>query len=117
MQLREGLGQFDVVLMANLIDRLQQPKRCLLQLAALVRQGGSLVITSPYTWLEAYTPKAEWLGGTHSGGRSHLTLDGLHENLEPAFVLEKTLDLPFLIREHARKYQWSVAQATTWKRR
>ena len=26
-------------------------------------------------------------------------------------------DLPFLIREHARKYQWSVAQATIWRRK
>jgi len=116
MQLRSGLGQFDVVLMANLIDRLQQPKRCLLQLAALVKQGGTLVITSPYTWMEAYTPKAEWLGGTHSAGRDYPTLEGLRESLEPAFVLEKALDLPFLIREHVRKYQWSVAQATIWKR-
>jgi hypothetical protein len=26
-------------------------------------------------------------------------------------------DLPFLIREHARKFQWSVAQASLWKKR
>ncbi|NBV86818.1 MAG: methyltransferase domain-containing protein, partial [Verrucomicrobia bacterium] len=54
MRLRDGLGRFDVVLMANLIDRLREPKRCLSQLAALVRPGGTLVITSPYTWMEAY---------------------------------------------------------------
>jgi hypothetical protein len=26
-------------------------------------------------------------------------------------------DLPFLIREHARKFQWSVAEATIWRRK
>jgi hypothetical protein len=26
-------------------------------------------------------------------------------------------DLPFLIREHARKFQLSVAQATIWRRK
>jgi hypothetical protein len=33
------------------------------------------------------------------------------------FNLVTTKDLPFLIREHARKFQWSVAQASIWQRR
>jgi hypothetical protein len=37
--------------------------------------------------------------------------------LDPHFTLARTLELPFLIREHARKFQWSVAQATVWIRR
>jgi hypothetical protein len=31
--------------------------------------------------------------------------------------LKLVKDLPFLIREHARKFQWSVALATVWRRR
>ncbi len=105
MDLRADLGQFDVVLMANLIDRLRQPRRCLERLPSLVKSGGQLVITSPYTWLEDFTPRANWLSPT---------LDGLRAALAPHFDLVATRDLPFLIREHARKFQWSVAQATTW---
>jgi hypothetical protein len=45
------------------------------------------------------------------------TLQGLKNRLEADFQLLQTLDLPFLIREHARKYQWSVAQASCWLRR
>ena len=45
------------------------------------------------------------------------TLDSLRERLSPEFTLDATWDLPFLIREHARKFQWSVAQATRWIRR
>jgi putative 4-mercaptohistidine N1-methyltranferase len=109
--LRPDLGKFDLVLMANLIDRLPDPAACLGQLPALVSPGGWLVITSPYTWLEEYTPREKWLDDVDGG-----TLAGLRNRLEPAFSLHRTLDLPFLIREHRRKYQWSVAEASVWKR-
>jgi putative 4-mercaptohistidine N1-methyltranferase len=110
--LRDGLGVFDVILMANLIDRLHAPGRCLEQLAGLLKPGGQLVITSPYTWMEEYTPPAHWLCGERGD-----TLAGLRAELEPAFELIETKDLPFLIREHARKFQWSVAQGSVWRRR
>ena len=114
--LREGLGQFNVVLMANLIDRLPCPIKCLEQLPGLVAAGGQLIIASPCTWLEEYTPKAEWLGGRERLGQAPQTLDTLREILAPVFTLDGEWNLPFLIREHARKYQWSVAQATRWLR-
>ena len=117
MQLRAGLGGFDVILMANLIDRLSEPMRCLKQLAPLMHTGGQLIITSPYTWLSDYTPKANWLGGREEGGLPKTTLQGLQEALDGEFELRQTKDLPFLIREHARKFQWSVAQASLWSRR
>ena len=108
MNLRTNLGVFDVVLMANLIDRLSEPQKCLGRLPSLVKPGGQLVITSPYTWLEDFTPRANWLCPT---------LDGLRSALDSDFDLVSTRDMPFLIREHARKFQWSVAQATVWIRR
>lgn len=117
MDLREDLGVFEIVLMANLIDRLPEPRRCLDRLPGLVRAGGQLIITSPYTWLEDFTPHANWLGGFESGGRSVTTRAGLEAALGPDFQLLATRDLPFLIREHARKFQWSVAEATIWRRR
>ena len=117
MALPDGLGMFDAVLAANLVCRLPEPLRFLRQLPALVKPGGTLVITTPCTWMEEFTPRVHWLGGLEQEGVSRNTLDGLRAELEPAFVLERTLDLPFLIREHARKYQWSVAQASVWTRR
>lgn len=94
------------------MDRLPSPERFLAALPGLVRPGGQLILTSPYTWLPEYTAREKWLGGRD--GRK--TLDGLRTALEPAFSLRETKDLPFLIREHARKYQWSVAQASIWRR-
>jgi uncharacterized protein (DUF433 family) len=44
------------------------------------------------------------------------TFDWLQHHLSPHFTLEHRLDMPFLIREHARKFQWSVALGTRWRR-
>ena len=117
MDLRAELGTFDVVLLANLIDRLSEPQRCLARLPELVKAGGQLVITSPYTWLEEFTPRSNWLGGFERDGQAVTTRAGLAAALAAHFTLVAVRDLPFLIREHARKFQWSVAEATIWHRR
>jgi SAM-dependent methyltransferase len=109
--LRVDLGPFDFVLLANLIDRLPEPARCLARLPGLVAPGGGLVITSPYTWLEDYTPREKWLAGAEG------TLAALQKILAPTFEFRRALDLPFLIRDHRRKYQWSVAEASVWRRK
>ena len=116
MNLRADLGRFDVVLAANLLCRLPEPQRCLERLPSLVLSGGQLVITTPCTWMDEFTPRTHWLGGVEREGLQENTLEGIRKSLEPHFLLQRTLDLPFLIREHARKYQWSVAQASVWVR-
>ena len=115
--LRPDLGSFDAVLLANLVDRLPDPRRCLGLLPSLVRPRGQVILTTPCTWLEDYTARAHWLGGIEQDGHPVRTLETLQAVLDPHFTLARTLDLPFLIREHARKFQWSVAQATVWIRR
>jgi putative 4-mercaptohistidine N1-methyltranferase len=117
LHLRSGLGTFDVVVAANLIDRLREPRRCLDRLSTLVNPGGQLIITSPYTWLTDYTPRENWLGGFERDGRRVKTLDTLKEILGHNFEFAACRDLPFLIREHARKFQWSVAEASVWLRK
>ncbi|MEM8550088.1 MAG: putative 4-mercaptohistidine N1-methyltransferase [Verrucomicrobiota bacterium] len=113
MALREDLGSFDLVMACNLICRLPQPRRFLDRLTQLVKPGGQLVITTPFTWLDEYTPPEHWLGGTPETGDS---FNGLREALEGAFVLKQEKNLPMLIKETARKYQWTVVQGTAWER-
>jgi putative 4-mercaptohistidine N1-methyltranferase len=115
--LPETLSQFEVVLMANLLDRLPEPARCLEALGDLVKPGGQLIITTPCTWLREYTPRAHWLGGFTRDGQPVRTLDTLRLHLDRHFELNLVCDMPFLIREHARKFQWSVALGTRWNRR
>lgn len=107
--LRDDLGDFDLVHAANLICRLPDPATFLARLPSLVRPGGTLVLTTPCTWLGEFTPPERWPEGP--------TLDWLRRHLNGAFSLEAVRDQPFLIRETARKFQWSLAQASVWGRR
>jgi putative 4-mercaptohistidine N1-methyltranferase len=117
MNLRPDIGRFDVVLAANLIDRVKSPENLLKTFSVLVHRGGHLILSSPYTWMEEFTPKAEWLGGTYEpSGDSASTLDRIRSAFRGSFDLKLTKDIQFLIREHARKFQWSVAQASLWQR-
>ena len=113
MNLPVEWSNFDVVHAANLICRLPEPRRFLDRLPDLVAPGGTLLLCTPWSWLETFTPRDKWLGG-HAGGPH--SFDALQEILSPYFELEFRKDLPFLIREHARKYQWSLADGTRWRR-
>ncbi len=109
---------FDLVLAANLVDRLYDPLRWLAGLHERVVSGGLLVLTSPYTWLEEFTPRDRWIGGKKVDGENVTTLAGLHAALEAHFEsMGEPRDVPFVIRETARKYQHTLAQMTVWRRR
>jgi len=109
MDLPENLGAFDRVHAANLLCRLPQPERLLERLPSLVKAGGELVLATPCTWLEEFTPVENWpVGGTFAWLKSKLT---------PDFELVRQADEPFLIRETARKFQWTTSLVTVWRRR
>lgn len=114
MNLREDLGEFEVVLACNLICRLSDPMKFLDRTRQLVKPGGQLVITTPFSWMEEYTPRENWLGGLPEKSDSFL---GLRKALSNDFELEHEQDMPMLIKEHARKYQWTVVQGTRWRRK
>lgn len=109
--IRTDIGTFDLVIACNLICRLPEPLRLLDRLKQLLNPGGQLFITTPFTWLEEYTPAKNWLG---DGAQD--SFEGLRRALEPEFALDAQWDMPFLIREHARKFQYSIAQASRWER-
>jgi 5-histidylcysteine sulfoxide synthase/putative 4-mercaptohistidine N1-methyltranferase len=110
-------ADYDLVFAGNLIDRLYDPALFLEGIAGRVRPGGLLVITSPYTWLEEYTPREKWLGGRREHGEPVTTFEGLERQLSGGFELVHRQDIPFVIRETARKHQHSVAELTAWQRR
>ena len=116
MNLDSQLGTFDFILMANLIDRLPDPAQCLRTIPGFLNTNGLLAITSPYTWLTEYTPKDKWLGGYTKNGESVRAYDRLKELLSPSFRFLEERNLPFLIREHERKNQYSIAHATLWQK-
>ena len=108
---------YDLVLAANLIDRLHDPRRFLETIHERLNPGGVLCIVSPYTWLTEFTKKENWLGGFRQGGERYWTLDVLRDLLSPHFaMLEKPQDLAFVIRETRRKFQHSLGELTAWVR-
>lgn len=108
MNLAADLGSFDRVHAANLLCRLPEPVRLLDRLPDLVKPGGELVLATPCTWLEEFTPPANW---PPAG-----TLEWLKSMLESSFSLTRQADEPFLIRETARKFQWTTSLVTVWRR-
>jgi len=114
--LPQAMGPYDVVLAANLICRLPDPEAFLERLAGLVKPGGQLLLTTPFTWLEEYTPRERWIGGIDPDHRSEEELTKRLSGESGGFRLHRRVDLPFLIREHERKYQLGIALGTSWIR-
>lgn len=109
MRLPEALGIFDRVHAANLLCRLTEPELLLARLPSLLRPGGELVLATPCTWLESFTPRENW--------PENDTIGWLRERLSYSFEFVHECDEPFLIRETARKFQWTRSMLTKWVRR
>jgi 5-histidylcysteine sulfoxide synthase/putative 4-mercaptohistidine N1-methyltranferase len=115
--LKPQFTAYDLVLAANLIDRLYQPSLFLEDMAQRVNDGGLLIIASPYTWLEEHTPKEEWIGGFKKDGESYTTLDGLKDHLSKYFkLIGEPQKVPFVIRETQHKFQHTLSELTIWER-
>ena len=109
---------YDLILAANLLDRLYDPILFLKHIHERINGGGLLVLASPYTWLEEHTDKANWLGGFKKDGESFSTLDGIKSVLENHFqLIDGPFSQPFVIRETRRKFQHTLSEVTIWERR
>ena len=115
--LKPRFSGYDLVLAANLIDRLYRPRHFLDSVHERINDGGILVIASPYTWLEEHTAKEEWIGGFKKDGENHTTLDGLKEHLGGHFrLVGEPRKVPFVIRETQHKFQHTLSEVTIWER-
>jgi len=108
--LRGDLGSFDLVHAANLLCRLPEPQAFLARLTELVSPGGQLLLTTPFTWLEEFTPQERWINGDDCAS-------ALRQILNPFFELEYEKNMPFLLREHKRKFQYTMALGMRWRRK
>ncbi len=115
--LKPHFSGYDLIFAGNLIDRLYDPAKFLSDLHERLNEDGLLILTSPYTWLEEFTPKEKWLGGFKKDGEDFTTLDGLKAVLGAHFDLIHTHDIPFVIKETARKHQHTIAQMSVWEKR
>mmetsp|Transcript_14630 Transcript_14630/g.40649 ORF Transcript_14630/g.40649 Transcript_14630/m.40649 type:complete len:969 (+) Transcript_14630:158-3064(+) len=110
---------YDGIIMSNLLCRLPDPVKCLDSLASIVNPGGIVVMVTPFSWLTEFTPRSKWLGGfldpvTNEEIRSKDELQAIMEGNGFTKIHEE--EMPLVIREHARKYQYIVSEATAWKK-
>ncbi|OYZ66476.1 MAG: putative 4-mercaptohistidine N1-methyltransferase [Sulfuricurvum sp. 24-42-5] len=110
--------EYDLIMATNLIDRLYAPHLFLKTIHERLNKNGVLVLTSPYTWKEEYTAKEFWVGGyADENGQEITTLNALKEMLGKHFELVATEDVPFVIRETPRKFQYTISQMSVWKKK
>lgn len=115
--LKSILTGYDLILAANLIDRLYDPTKFLANVHERINLGGLLLIASPYTWLEEHTKKEAWIGGYKRDGESFTTLDGLKMILGNHFrLIQGPQAVPFVIRETRRKFQHTLSEVSIWER-
>lgn len=68
---------------------------------------------SPYSWLEEYTNKSEWVGAQNNKDSFDVLRDFV-ESDKCSMKLIHRENVSFLIREHERKYQLGVSDGTVW---
>lgn len=116
-QLSDEHRDYDLIFAGNLIDRLQEPAAFLRDIHTRLTANGTLVISSPYTLLEDFTPRANWIGGFQHNGQPRTVLDGMRELLTDHFEeIQAPQDVPFVIRETRRKFQHTIAELSAWRR-
>jgi len=113
------LEKYDGVIMSNLLCRLPDPMACLNGLSTIVNKGGVVVLVTPFSWLTEFTPRSKWLGGFYDPVSKEpiRSKDVLKEVMEDrGFEKIHEEEVPLVIREHQRKYQYIVSEATGWRK-
>ena len=111
-----NLGAFDVIHASNLLCRLPQPRKFIDDIPRFLNPNGYLVLVSPYSWLEEYTDLNEWFGAGGPEGNDSDSFSELQKYVGSSLSLTYQENIPFLIREHERKFQYGVSHVTVWKK-
>jgi 5-histidylcysteine sulfoxide synthase/putative 4-mercaptohistidine N1-methyltranferase len=104
-------GVFDGVVIANVIDRLLSPSSLLARMGGphgLVKKGGLLIVSSPFSWVEQFTPKDLWIGGHagHSDADHVFGPQALANMLSTDFDIVDECELPIVLCQHSRQYEY-----------
>jgi SAM-dependent methyltransferase len=109
---------YDGVILSNLLCRLPDPLACLEALPLILNPGGVVVMVTPFSWLDEFTPRDKWLGGFYDDSGTAVSskdmLTGVMEKLGFESIYEE--QMPLVIREHQRKYQYIISEATGWRK-
>ncbi len=92
-------SEFDLIVGANLVDRLPDPSEWVRQCKAKLSAKGLLIVFTPFTWMAQWTPPAKWFGGVRRNAEAVWSLHGLQDCAGPELVLvQQQTHVPFVIR-------------------
>lgn len=116
--LKPAFTGYDLIFMGNLIDRVYSPRQVLRDMTSRINPGGLLIIASPFTWLEEYTDRDQWLGGyKDANGETLSSTDALEQALAGDFKrVGAPASIPFVIRETKRKHQHTLSEFNVFER-
>ena len=117
LNLRLQICDYDLILAANLLDRLPAPAEFLASIHRRLRLGGLLALASPYNWKGDYTPPNRWLGGRFHCGAPLCSATEIERLLTRHFVATgPPREIEFVLRETARTFQHGISQFQLWRR-
>jgi hypothetical protein len=92
---------------------------CLASLPGIMNKDGVIVMVTPFSWLAEFTPRSKWLGGFNDPVSKEAihSKDVLREIMEAnGFQKIHEEQMPLVIREHQRKLQYIIGEATGWRK-
>ena len=118
MNLKPNFTGYDVIIVPNLLEELQNPKTFLAQIHERLNENGLLFIASTYEWNEARTKRENWPGGFKQDGEPVTSLDGIKLILNKNFDLQgDPIDLNSYLKKSSRTTEVRLSQVTVWRKR
>ena len=114
--LKPDYNGYDLIIALDILDELYDPEIFLKSLGDRLNDRGILIISSTYSWKEDITPRNKWLGGYKMYNQNFTTLEGIKKILCKDFKLLETRDIPLVIQENTRNYQYNISEMSIWEK-
>jgi len=113
-------GTFDVVLAANVLEKLYAPGQFLQELHSFVAPGGLAIISTTSDWDVEVTPRENWIGGNKcpTSGENVHTTDSVDEILSTYFErVGDEICCPSVSTQSAQTYVVANSKFSLWRRK
>ncbi len=104
----------DLVTCFNLLELVPRPRKLVLEISRILREGASTVLSSPYWWEDDECPQREWIGAQEQSTEVELRSALLDAQLSP---VDGDSAVPWLLRYNARTYMMFLCDVIVAKKR
>jgi len=109
---------YDLVVAANLLEELVDPKQFLATIHERINENGVLILTSTYRWNLYLTNRDKWPGGFKMNGEPLTSFKGIQTILKKHFKLDRSpYDIPLVIRKSTRSFEQHQSEVSVWRKK